>query len=99
MGGRIWSRGDFEIRTSTAAVGILGLLFTLIALSANGLFIERYIQDLSFIAGIAAAVAQHGAPHVALVGPLGQANFWPYAPLVVDGVFSAKDVLHANLLV
>jgi hypothetical protein len=90
--------GEFNIQATIAAGSLFALVFTLLALSADGLFIETYLQDLRFVAATAASVAQHGAPHVALVGPVGQANSWPYAPFVLDGVFSAKDILHANLL-
>src|SRR3977135_3472156 len=77
--------GEFNIQATIAAGSLFALVFTLLALSADGLFIETYLQDLRFVAATAASVAQHGAPHVALVGPVGQANSWPYAPFVLDG--------------
>lgn len=96
---RFRSGRGFDASTAMAAVGLCALLITLLALSANGLFIEVFMQDLRFQATTAASLAQHGAPHDALIGPVGQVNSWPYLPFIADGEFSAKDVLRANLLV
>jgi hypothetical protein len=84
---------------SIALIFAAAATLTMLALSADGLFIERYFADLRVLANAMMLVKLHLTPQADVVGPLGPAFYWPYIPFAADGMFSAKDILHANLVV
>jgi hypothetical protein len=75
------------------------LLITLLASSANGLFIESYVQDFRFVLNAMYAAAHHLQIHRDEVGPVGQIYYWAYIPFTIDNNYSTADLTHANLLI
>ena len=84
-----------------AGAGIVFLLLaTLIAnITARGIFINEYVDDLYFVFDASWRIKSGQVPHVDFISPIGQAFYWPFALLLKILPYSAKTILWANMLV